>query len=170
MTLLIANAHFCTPGNLCHQRIPSIFLSLFQSHNPALIIRTVLSMESFAIKVPPSHRDILPKCIPNHCQLLLQARLKGELYSFVTGSIISSKVSSVVTIHPTCGIPDGLDHHSHSIYTHTLRNNAIHCVIRTKNSKKKNSFSTGGSSGDPMKQNLSPNISNLNICPSCDEM
>jgi len=87
--VLVSNG---TNGTLT-TRIPSIFVSLFNSNNPALIIRTMSSLESFASKVPPSHRDILPKCIPSHCQLLLQARLKGELYSFVTRSI--SKVSAI---------------------------------------------------------------------------
>lgn len=51
-------------------------------------IAAMLALEVFASKTPPSHRNLLPQCVPKESQLLLQARLKGHIFCWEKRTVI----------------------------------------------------------------------------------
>lgn len=61
-------------------------------------IAAMMALEVFASKTPPSHRTVLPLCVPKESQLLLQARLKGHIFSWENRTVIPM-VSGTVFAH-----------------------------------------------------------------------
>ncbi|GFH59918.1 predicted protein [Chaetoceros tenuissimus] len=73
------------------QVIASIHSSLLSQKYTMVKIAAMLALEVFASKTPPSHRTVLPQCVPKESQLLLQARLKGHIFSWENRTVIPMK-------------------------------------------------------------------------------
>ena len=58
-------------------------------------IAAMLALEVFASKTPPSHRTVLPQCVPKESQLFLQARLKGHIFCWESRTVIPMVSRSV---------------------------------------------------------------------------